>query len=187
MFTQQVNQIYKLRSTKSPAKKQLYLSLASEKLKMYGKDETKQLRKEFWIVFARRCEIVQELLHKKKKWVLYDTGLNGIDLKFEVTRQEALVMIEINSRDELRRLHIFDTLQKYRKLLEIGFAEPLIWDFCYSREGGQEVCRIYTSLPNVDFHQQIQWPTIFNFFIDNMLVLENNLLDIKDGLDVELY
>lgn len=154
---------------------------------MYGRDETKLLRKEFWIVFARRCEIVQELRHKKKKWVLYDTGLRGIDLKFEVTRQEAMVMIEINSREENRRLQIFEAMEKYRRLLEDGFAEQLIWDYCYVTESGQEVCRIYTSLSNVDFHQQIQWPTIFNFFIDNMLTLENNLLEIKDGLDVELY
>jgi len=154
---------------------------------MYSKDETKRLRKEFWIVFARRCEIVPQLRHKKKKWVLYDTGLSGIDLKFEVTRQEALVMIEINSPAEARRLEIFETLQNYRRLLEEGFAEPLIWDVCFIRESGQEVCRIYTLLPNVDFHRQMQWPEIFNFFIDNMLLLENNLMEIKDGLEATLY
>lgn len=154
---------------------------------MYSKDEAKLLRKEFWIVFARRCEIVPELRHKKKKWVLYDTGLSGIDLKFDVTRNEAIVMIEINSRLENRRLEIFETMQKYRILLEEGFQEPLIWDFCYTRESGQEVCRIYKSLPNVDFHRQTQWPGIFNFLIDNMLILENNLMEIKDGLEAELY
>lgn len=154
---------------------------------MYSKDEAKLLRKEFWIVFARRCEIVPELRHRKKKWILYDTGLSGIDLKFEVNRSEALVMLEINSRLENRRLQIFETLQKYRLLLEEGFAEPLIWDFCYARESGQEVCRIYTLLPNVDFHRQNQWPDIFNFLIDNMLILENNLMEIKDALEAELY
>lgn len=154
---------------------------------MYSKDEAKLLRKEFWIVFARRCEIVPELRHKKKKWVLYDTGLSGIDLKFEVSRTEALVMIEINSRLESRRLEIFETLQKYRKFLEEGFAEPLEWDICFVRESGQEVCRIYTSLPNVDFHRQNQWPDIFNFMIDNMMLLENNLMEIKDVLEAELY
>lgn len=154
---------------------------------MYSKDEAKLLRKEFWIVFARRCEIVPELRHKKKKWVLYDTGLSGIDLKFDVTRNEAIVMIEINSRLENRRLEIFETMQKYRILLEEGFQESLIWDFCYTRESGQEVCRIYKSLPNVDFHRQTQWPDIFNFLIDNMLILENNLMEIKDGLEAELY
>jgi hypothetical protein len=154
---------------------------------MYSKDEAKLLRKEFWIVFARRCEIVPELRHKKKKWLLYDTGLAGIDLKFDVTRTEALVMIEINSRQESRRLEIFETLQKYRRFLEEGFAEPLEWDICFVRESGQEVCRIFTTLPNVDFHRQNQWPGIFNFMIDNMLLLENNLMEIKDVLDAELY
>ncbi len=154
---------------------------------MYSKDEAKLLRKEFWIVFARRCEIVPELRYRKKKWVLYDTGLSGIDLKFEVTRQEAMVMIEINIKEEGRRLEAFETLQKYRLLLEDGFEEPLIWDFCVIRESGQEVCRIYKSFPNVDFHRQNQWPDIFNFFIDNMLILENNFMEIKDALEAELY
>lgn len=154
---------------------------------MYSKDEAKLLRKEFWIVFARRCEIVPELRHKKKKWVLYDTGLSGIDLKFDVTRTEAVVMIEINSRQENRRLEIFETLQKYQKFLEEGFAGPLTWDFCFARDSGQEVCRIYTSLLNVDFHRQNQWPEIFNFLIDNMLILENNLMELKDVLEAELF
>ena len=154
---------------------------------MYSKDEAKLLRKEFWIVFARRCEIVPELRHRKKKWVLYDTGLSGIDLKFDVTRNEVIVMIEINNSKEDRRLEIYEILQKYRILLEEGFAEPLVWDFCYTRESGQEVCRIYKSLPNVDFHHQNQWPDIFNFLIDNMLILENNLMEIKDALEAELF
>jgi len=154
---------------------------------MYSKDEAKLLSKEFWIVFARRCEIVPELQYKKKKWVLYDTGLSGIDLKFEVARSEAVVMIEINSRLENRRLEIFEAMQKYRKFIEEGFAEPLVWDICFVRESGQEVCRIYTSLANVDFHRQNQWPDIFNFMIDNMLLLENNLMEIKDVLEAELF
>lgn len=154
---------------------------------MYSKDEVKILRKEFWIVFAQRCEIHPELRYRKKKWVLYDTGLAGIDLKFDVSRTEATVMIEVNSRKEERRLEIFETLQKYRKFLEEGFGDPLEWDFCYERESGQEVCRISRSLPNVDFHCQNQWSDIFNFFIDNMLILENNLMELKDVLEAELY
>jgi len=96
-------------------------------------------------------------------------------------------MIEVNSRQESRRLEIFEILQKYRKFLEEGFAEPLEWDICFVRESGQEVCRIFTSLPNVDFHRQNQWPDIFNFMIDNMLLLENNLMEIKDILEAELF
>jgi hypothetical protein len=49
------------------------------------------------------------------------------------------------------------------------------------------VCRIYKSLANVDFHRQNQWPDIFNFLIDNMLILENNFMEIRDGLEAELF
>jgi hypothetical protein len=154
---------------------------------MYSKDEAKLLSKEFWIVFARRCEIVPELRNRKKKWMLYDTGLSGIDLKFEVTRSEASVMIELNSRLENRRLEVFETLQNYRILIEEGFAVPLTWDYCYQKESGEEVCRIYKSLPGVDFYRQNQWPDIYNFLIDNMLILENNFMEIRDGLEAELF
>lgn len=154
---------------------------------MYSKEEAKLLSKEFWIVFARRCEIHPELKKRKKKWILYDTGLAGIDLKFEVSRTEAIVMVEINSRQENRRLEQFEILQKYQKFIEDGFPEGLIWDYCFRRESGQEVCRIYTSLPNVDFHRQNQWPEIFNFMIDKMLILENNFMEIKDVVEAELY
>jgi hypothetical protein len=158
-----------------------------KKITMYSKDEAKLLREEFWVVFARRCEFVPVLLHKKKKWVLYDTGLSGVDLKFDVTHSEAIVMIEINSRLENRRLEIFEALLKYRKFIEEGFDHPLEWDICFTRESGQEVCRIYTSLSNVDFHRQNQWPDIFNFLIDNMFILGNNLMELKDILESELY
>ena len=154
---------------------------------MYSKDETKLLINEFWIVFARRYEIVPELRHRKRKWVLYDTGLRGIDLKFDITRAEALVMIEINNKEETRRLEIFEAMLKYKKFLEEGFVKPLTWEFCFIRESGQEVCRIYTSLLNVDFHRQTQWPDIYNFLIDNMLILENNFMEIRDVLEAELF
>jgi len=154
---------------------------------MYSKDETKLLINEFWIVFARRYEIVPELRHRKRKWVLYDTGLRGIDLKFDITRAEALVMIEINNKEETRRLEIFEAMLKYKKFLEEGFVKPLTWEFCFIRESGQEVCRIYTSLLNVDFHRQTQWPDIYNFLIDKMLILENNFMEIRDVLEAELF
>jgi hypothetical protein len=119
--------------------------------------------------------------------VLYDTGLRGIDLKFDITRAEAMVMIEINNKEETRRLEIFEAMLKYKKFLEEGFVKPLTWEFCFIRESGQEVCRIYTSLPNVNFHRQTQWPDIYNFLIGNMLILENNFMDIRDVLEVELF
>ncbi len=154
---------------------------------MYSKEEIKILRKNFWDTFGKRCEIVPELRHRKKKWMLHRTRIPNVALKFEVGRTDAKVMIEISHRSENRRIFVFETLQKYRLLLEEGFENGLEWEFLYEREeSGQEVCRIYTSLPGADFHRQHTWPDIYNFFIENMLKLERNFLEIHDVLQEEI-
>lgn len=153
---------------------------------MYTREEARQLRKSFWITFAKRCEIVPELQHRKKKWILYDTKISGLDLKFDIDRFEASVMIEVNAKSEDRRLQIFELLEKYKVILEEGFGNGLEWELCYTRESGEEVCRIYVMNDGVDIHRQSQWPDIYNFFIDNMLILERNFLEIRELLQEEL-
>jgi hypothetical protein len=153
---------------------------------MYNREEAKQIRKEFWVLFAKRCEIVPELKSKKKKWMLYDTKIPGLDLKFEIDRHSATVMIELNHRNEDKRLALFEKLQKYKPLLEEGFDDGLNWSFLYTRENGEEVCRIFVEQSGFDVHNRNQWPDIYNFFIRNMLTLENNFRNIKEFLDAEL-
>ena len=149
---------------------------------MYTYEEAKQIRKKFWILFGERCEIMPELKNRKKKWMLYDTGVKGIDLKFDVNRTHASVILEVNSASEKRRLQIYEALEKYKLILEDGFDEKLVWDFCYIREKGEEVCRIYFIQEGMDIHNQNQWTDIYNFFIRNMLTFENNFLSIRDIL-----
>ncbi|MGQ7869107.1 DUF4268 domain-containing protein [Sunxiuqinia sp. sy24] len=153
---------------------------------MYTQEEAKQLRKQFWILFGKRCKLVPELQDGNKKWVLYDTKITGLDLKFEVDRQSAKVIIEVNHRNEKKRLEIFEKLQKYKPILENGFEDGLEWDFLYVRESGEEVCRVFVEQKGFDIHRQNQWPDIYNFLIDNMLWLESNFMDIRDVLKEEL-
>ncbi|WP_163717374.1 DUF4268 domain-containing protein [Mangrovibacterium lignilyticum] len=153
---------------------------------MYTREEAKQLRKKFWTTFGKRCEIVPELLHRKKKWILYDTKIGGLDLKFDIDRFEAWVMIEVNAKTEDRRLQIFELLEKYKSILEDGFENGMEWELCYTRESGAEVCRIFVMDDGFDIHRENQWPDIYNFFIDNMLLMEHNFLEIRDLLQEEL-
>lgn len=149
---------------------------------MYSREEAKILRKNFWTMFGKRCEVVPELAHRKKKWILYDTKINGIDLKFDADRNEAIVMIEVNHRNENKRLEIFEELEKFKVILEDGFENGLTWELCFDRESGEEVSRIFTAKQGFDIHRQNQWPDIYNFFIENMLVLERNFLEIQELL-----
>jgi hypothetical protein len=154
---------------------------------MYSREEAKKLRLEFWEQFGRRCEAHPMLRNKSKKWILHRTKIKGIALRFDAGRKNAAVMLELNHKNENKRLKAFEILEQYKLIIEEGFKNGLNWEFYHQREdSGQEVCRIYTELEGVDLHRQKQWPEIFNFFIENMIKLEENFLQIRDVLKEEL-
>jgi hypothetical protein len=147
-------------------------------LKMYSKEEIKELRLKFWNGFKKT---------HPKKWLFNKTQVNGLVFRFDVDRENAWVILELQHKNEDRRLKIFEILERYKRVLEEGFSEGLVWEFFHEREdNGQEVCRIYTRLGEVDWHRQQQWPEIYDFFFRNMFQLEENFLMIKEVLKEEL-
>jgi hypothetical protein len=71
--------------------------------------------------------------------------------------------------------------------LEVSFENGLNWELQHQREdNGQEVCRIFTQLENVDWHRQNQWMQIYDFFIKNMLQMEENFLMMNEVVKEEL-
>ncbi|MFV0553702.1 MAG: DUF4268 domain-containing protein [Mangrovibacterium sp.] len=149
---------------------------------MYTREEVKKLRRQFWIAFAQRSERVPEIAHRKKKWILYDTSVSGVDLKFHLGRNSIMVMIELNQKNEDKRLEMFELISSYKVIIEEGFEEGLTWELCYERESGEQVSRIYIENTDYDFHRQIQWGEIFDFYIENMLKLERNFFEIREVL-----
>ncbi|NQU53980.1 MAG: DUF4268 domain-containing protein [Bacteroidetes bacterium] len=154
---------------------------------MYSKEEKKKLMIDFWELFKRRCAVHPDLQFKKKRFILHRTKIKGVALRFDIGRKDALVILELHNRSERLRLKAFEVLERYKVIIEEGFENGLTWEFYYQRtDSEQEVCRIYTTLENVDLHRQNQWPDIYNFFIENMMKLEENFLLVRDVLEVEL-
>lgn len=154
---------------------------------MYSKEEAKQLRVDFWGKFGKRCEIHPELMYKKKKWLLHRTKIKDVALRFDISRTDAKVILELAHRSEKLRFKAYEFLERYKVVIEDGFDQGLTWEFYHEREdSGKEICRIYTQLNDVDLHRQNQWPDIYNFYIDNMLKLETNFLEIRDLLQEEM-
>jgi hypothetical protein len=153
---------------------------------MFTKEEKRDLVRRFWSQFDVFCLSVPELAGRKKKWILHDTKISHLDLKFDVGRDFAMVALEINHRNDELRFKIFELIERYRPMLESEFPAGLIWDFCYIRDNGQEVCRIYREITGVDFHKLSDWLQIYTFFAENMLKLQDNFLQIQEYLADEI-
>lgn len=150
---------------------------------MYTKDELKQLKKEFWEGFGTYCSQVPAMKRRKSKFMLYNTKMKGVELKFDATRDGAYVILEINHHDAAKRFELYEKFELYKSIVEKQFPQGLIWNFAYIRECGTEVCRIYTYKPGIDIHGRIQWMEFYKFMVDEMLKLEKSFKMVKDIIE----
>jgi hypothetical protein len=150
---------------------------------MYSKTEAKELITRFWEEFAIYTQYFSKKKNEPVVWILYKTGIKGLELKFDIDPKNIKCVLEVNARSEDRRLDIFIELSKYKLIIEEGFKEPLIWnDDCYLI-GGKPVMRVYCELSGLSFHNPDNWPQIFNFMANSMLLLQTNFKEILPVLE----
>jgi len=150
---------------------------------MYSKEESKQLKKDFWEGFGTYCSMVPALKRRKSKFMLYNTKLKGVELKFDATRTGASVILEINLSDSKQRLEKFEQFLQYKSTMEKQFPNELIWKSDYIRECGTEVSRIYTEKNGIDLHRRIQWIEFYQFMSTEMLKLEKAFKVVKEAIE----
>ena len=150
---------------------------------MYTKEEAKQLKKEFREGFGIYCSNIPALKRRKSKFMLYNTKMKGVKLKFDANREGAFVILEFNHSSETDRLSKYEQFERYKVLMEEEFPEGLIWDFAYRLETGNEVCRIYSQKTGIDIHRRIQWMDFYRFMAEEMLKLERAFREVKDVID----
>jgi len=153
---------------------------------MYSKNELRQLKQEFWETFNRYTQYYSRELGEPIEWMMYKTKIKGLELKFEVENHWVKVILEINSKNEDRRLHYFAELEKYRSLIDEGFEEGLLWDDSVKLKEGKTVSQIYTINNSYYFHNKDHWKDLFHFMATNMYRLQTNLKELLPVLEETL-
>jgi hypothetical protein len=120
---------------------------------------------------------------RKSKFMLYNTKMKGVELKFDANREGAFVILELNSPKEEDRLNRYEQFEKYKAVMEENFPEGLIWDFAYKLETGHEVCRIYSRKTGIDIHKRIHWMEFYTFMASEMLKLEKAFRYVKEAVE----
>ena len=133
------------------------------KIIMYSKQENQRLKQEFWIAFAQKYP---------RKWLLYDTKIKDFSFKFFVDNTKAQVSIDIEQRNEEKRLAYFDKLVSLKNILEDEFISNLVFQKNFTLENGKTISRIWIEKNGVSVSNRNYWDDIFNFFNENMQALE---------------
>lgn len=147
---------------------------------MYSKEDSRRIKKEFWTKFGRFSQRKRIALGYDKRWLTHNTGIISFNLKFDFEKKEALVGIEISSRNKMEEENIYSKLLALKTLLNDMFDEAPIWNPEFELTTGKKVIKVYHILENVNIHNKECWPTVFNFFFDYMIQYETFYKEYKD-------
>ena len=150
---------------------------------MFSKDEAKALRLEFWNRFKALSENERRKRGMKKEWMLKQTGVKGLSMRFDVDREHVAVGFEFYSKDKFKEALLLESFEGIRHFLEKELESPLIWDDAYITEEGRQCSRIYVSRKDVDIFQRKYWEEMWNFMMKNMFIMEKFFIDFKEFIE----
>jgi Domain of unknown function (DUF4268) len=130
---------------------------------MYSKEEAQRLKREFWIEFAEKYP---------RKWILYDTKIKDFSFKFFADNKKAQVIIDIEHRNEAKRIIYFEKLESLKSILEDEFVKDLVFEKNFTLESGKTISRIWVEKTGLSISNRNHWDAIFDFFFENMNALE---------------
>lgn len=138
---------------------------------MYSKEENQRLKREFWVSFANKYP---------RKWLLYNTKIKDFSFKFFVDNTKAQVLIDIESRNDIKRIQYFEKLESLKSILEEKFISGLVFEKKFSLANGKVISRIWVEKLNVSVSNPKYWNEIFDFFFEKMIALELFYLEYDD-------
>lgn len=137
---------------------------------MFSKQEAQQLKKEFWIAFGKSFP---------RKWLLYDTKIRDLSLKFNVDNKKAEVSIDIEMKDEIYRNAYFEKFWSLESILEDAVG-TLSKDEFYTLENGKIIARFWVEKHGVSVFNKNTWQEIFEFFVEKMTAFETVFYEYED-------
>lgn len=137
---------------------------------MYSKEENQRLKREFWIAFAEKYP---------RKWVLYDTKIKDFSFKFYVENTKAQVLIDIEHRNEDKRLQYYEKMEAFRSILETEYISGLVFEKNFTLDSGKTISRIWVEQSQVSVSNRKYWDAIFDFFFEKMNALEMFYLEYE--------
>ncbi|MHA6280698.1 DUF4268 domain-containing protein [Salinimicrobium sp. CAU 1759] len=141
---------------------------------MYSREESKKIRQEFWTSFGKNYP---------RKWLLYNTRIKDLSLKFTFTRRIAEVSIDLDASDEIMRQYYFGKLQSLKSILQEEFLPDAVFAEEYELENGKVISRVYVTLEKVNIHNKKQWPEVQTWLAEKMNALEMFFLEYRDFIE----
>ncbi|GAA3518086.1 hypothetical protein GCM10022393_35250 [Aquimarina addita] len=141
---------------------------------MFSKEDSKQIRQEFWTSFGNTYP---------HKWLLYNTKIKDVTLKFTFSTSRAQVSIDIEPKDNIIRAYYYDKLISLKNIITSEYLPSTIFNDSYELENGKVISRIYVELTEVSIHNKKDWKQTMVFLHEKMSKLEAFFIEYKEYIN----
>lgn len=138
---------------------------------MFSQQESKALRKEFWISFGKSFP---------RKWILYNTKIKDFSFKFHFDTKKAIVALDIEDADLEKRIHYYQKMQSLQNILLENYLGEVEYEDVYFLENGKEISRIFIQKNGVSIHNKNTWQETMVFLNETMEKFEEFYQDFED-------
>jgi hypothetical protein len=149
---------------------------------MYSKEESKKIRLHYWDRFKSWSGSKRFKQGKKAKWLMNDTGMKQLKLKFHFGEKMAQACIEIDTMNLDKRIEIWEKLESIKSILKKHASFPISWELEYELGNKKTVSRIYDQMDNVSIYDTSCWKKVNTFLYSRMSVFEDFFIEYKDYL-----
>jgi hypothetical protein len=149
---------------------------------MFSREESKKLRLEFWDRFYQISAGKRQKSGRPAKWIMNDTGIRQLKLKFHFDEETASVGIDIETRNPERRTQLYQKLLSIRSRLEVVLGGDSIWEPDHILPSGKNISRVRTVMRGVSIYQKDDWEMVIRFFYEHMNPLEDLFNEFRDFL-----
>lgn len=145
---------------------------------MFSKEEALQIKKDFWIAFAAEYP---------RKWLLYNTKIKDVTFKFYVDNKKAQVLLDIEPKDENKRIIYYEKVESLKNILLEDYLEDAIFERNFYLENGKVISRIWVEKAGISINNKNTWHDVFDFFSEKMDAFERFFYENEDYIkDLEI-
>ena len=139
---------------------------------MFSKEESKKIRKEFWVSYGKSFP---------RKWTLYNTKIKDLSFKFIAESKKAGVTLDIESLNNTQRELLFQQIESLKNILKSEYLPDIIFEKDYTLDNNKIISRIYVPYQNkFNIHNKDTWLNCYQFFNTTMSSFELFWEEYKD-------
>lgn len=127
---------------------------------MFSREEAAVIRKDFWTSYGKSFP---------RKWLLYNTKINGFSFKFYADTKQAFVTLDIEPKNQAKRERLFQQVAALKNITKENYIPEIIFEENYTLETGKVISRVYVKLDEeFNIYTKNTWGAAFQFFNKNM-------------------